>query len=95
MQKIIVGKKIVEKKGTCGGVPILEGTRIRVSDIAIEYDHRGLSPEEIASEFSISAADVFSALKYYYEHPLEIRKEIKDREERFKAAKHNDNNSVR
>ena len=43
-QKTIVAKKIVEKKGTCGGAPILNGTHIRVSDIVVEYDHRGLSP---------------------------------------------------
>ena len=33
-------KDIVEKKDVCGGAPTLEGTRIRVSDIVIEYEHK-------------------------------------------------------
>jgi len=84
MQEAVQAKEIVEKKGICGGAPILQGTRIRVSDIVIEYEHRRLTPEEIAEEFlSISIADVFSALKYYYENPHKIREEIEKREQLF------------
>ncbi len=84
MQETILARDIVENKSVCGGVPVLEGTRIRVSDIVIEYEHKGLSPEEIATEFpTLSVADVFSALKYYYEHPQKIREEIEKREKLF------------
>ena len=83
-QAIQHAKDIVEKKDICGGAPTLEGTRIRVSDIVIEYEHKGLSPEELATEFpSISIADVFGALKYYYENPKKIREEIGKRERLF------------
>ena len=84
IQEAIIAKNVVEKKGTCGGMPILEGTRIRVSDIVIEYKHKRLSPEEIVLEFpTITIADVFSALKYYYEQPKKIRQEIEGREKFF------------
>ncbi|MBI4173612.1 MAG: DUF433 domain-containing protein [Candidatus Aenigmarchaeota archaeon] len=93
VQKTVRAKEIVERKGVCGGVPILAGTRIRVSDIVVEYDHNGLAPEQIAREFpGVTIADIFSALKYYYENPAKIRKEIENRERLLSsaaAAKHN------
>ena len=91
-QRTVQSKSVVEKKEVCGGAPVLQGTRIRVSDIVIEYDHNGHTPEEIAREFTtITIADVFSALKYYYENPEKIRKEIEQREKILSGAsrKHN------
>lgn len=83
-QAVIQSKKIIEKREICGGAPVLKGTRIRVSDIVIEYEHKSLSPEEISREFpSLTIADVFSALTYYYEHPAKIREEIGKREKVF------------
>lgn len=61
----------------------MEGTRIRVSDVAFYYDFKGESPEQVAEDFSLSVADVFSALTYYFEHPEEIRTEIREREAFF------------
>jgi uncharacterized protein (DUF433 family) len=40
---------IVINKDVCGGSPIIEGTRTRVIDIAIEYEVLGRSPDEISS----------------------------------------------
>jgi len=83
-QAIQHAKDVIEEKDICGGAPTLKGTRIRVSDIVVEYEHKGMSPEELATEFpSISIADVFSALKYYYENPKKIRDEIEKRESLF------------
>mgnify|MGYP001612561287 CR=1 FL=1 len=94
----IQARKIVRKEGTCGGVPILEGTRVRVSDVVVHYDFKGKSPEKVAEEFSLSVADVFSALTYYFEHPGEIREEIRVREDFFKqimnGSHHNGRASV-
>lgn len=88
IQDTIVAKDVVEKKDVCGGAPVLEGTRIRISDIVIEYEHKGLSPEEIATHFpTISIVDIFGALKYYYEHPKKIRDEIENRERIFREQK--------
>lgn len=42
------------------------------------------TPEEVVSSFSaLSVADVYAALTYYHERPNQIRKEIRDREERL------------
>jgi uncharacterized protein (DUF433 family) len=87
MTQLTVGRKIVKRKTVCGGVPLIEGTRIRVSDIAAAYDFRGLRPEAIAREFSLSLADVFAALTYYYGHREEIRKELQERHAFFKHHK--------
>ncbi len=38
---------IVKNMDICGGSPIVDGTRTRVIDIAIEYEMLGLSPDEI------------------------------------------------
>ncbi|MFC1713816.1 DUF433 domain-containing protein [Candidatus Poribacteria bacterium] len=38
---------IVQSHDVCGGSPVLEGTRTRVIDIAIEYTMLGRSPDEI------------------------------------------------
>ncbi len=93
MQELITSaRKIVRKAGICEGVPLLEGTRIRVSDIALFYDFRGLTPEEIVNEYpSLTIADIFSALTYYAENREEIRREIKNREEFFRKLKREQN----
>lgn len=95
----IQARKIVRTEGVCGGVPILEGTRIRVSDIVIQHEHFKHSPEEITADFpALSIADIYAALTYYYEHPREIRDEIKAREElsaEIKRKQVNGSNSVR
>jgi len=61
----------------------IKGTRIRVSDIAVNHDYHELSPEEIAEEFHISVSQVYSALSYYRDNPEEIRKAIQERESKF------------
>jgi uncharacterized protein (DUF433 family) len=38
---------IIINKDVCGASPIIEGTRTRVIDIAIQYELLGRSPDEI------------------------------------------------
>lgn len=58
----------------CGGRPCIAGTRIRVYDVYVWHDLRGLSPEEIVAEFpQVTLADVYAALAYYHDHRLEIQ----------------------
>jgi uncharacterized protein (DUF433 family) len=38
---------IVRSPGICSGKPRIDGHRIRVEDIAISYEHWGMSPDEI------------------------------------------------
>ncbi len=69
---------IVKTPGICGGRPRIDGHRIRVQDVVIEYEWQGLSPEEICREHpGISLAQVHAALAYYYDHRDEIQAEIR------------------
>lgn len=65
----------------CGGKPRIAGHRIRVQDIAIWYEHFGMSPDDIVYHYpSITLADVHAALTYYYDHLDEIRQDIRESE---------------
>jgi uncharacterized protein (DUF433 family) len=69
---------IVQDPETCFGQPCIKGTRIRVLDIAIEYERMGRSPGQIAEAHpGLSLAQVHAALTYYYEHVEEIDRAIR------------------
>jgi len=76
----------------CGGSPIIKGTRIRVVDIAIEYERLGYSPDEIIDAHPhLTLPQVHDALSYYYENREELdRKMVKDKRfiERLKKDIH-------
>jgi uncharacterized protein (DUF433 family) len=60
---------VVKNKDICGGSPIIKGTRIRVIDIAIEYEMLGHSPDEIISSHPhLNLPQVHDALSFYYEN---------------------------
>ena len=62
--------------GVCGGSPVIRGTRFPVSSVAIQYK-RGLSAEDILRDFpQLTAAQVYGALAYYFDHQPEIEAEI-------------------
>jgi len=70
-----IGRKqyITKTAGICGGKACIAGHRIRVMDIVIQYERRGLSPEEIVYQYpSITLADVHAALAYYFDNRAEI-----------------------
>lgn len=71
-------ERIVKTAGTCGGRARIAGHRVRVPDIVIWYEHQGMTPDEIVSHIpSITLADVYSALAYYFDHVPEIQEEIR------------------
>jgi uncharacterized protein (DUF433 family) len=87
MPETAEARSVVSDDDVCGGFPRLEGTRIRVSDVAVAYDHHGLSPEEIVREFpALRLQDVHAALAHYHANAEEIRTEIREREERLRQA---------
>ena len=48
------------------GAPTVEGTGIRVKDIAVAYEHSGYEPDEITQLYpDRSLGDVHRALAYY------------------------------
>jgi uncharacterized protein (DUF433 family) len=72
---------ITRKKGVCGGKPIIAGTRIKVAQIAIEYDRMGLTSDEIIQAHPhLTLAQVHDALSYYYDNIEEISEDIRANE---------------
>lgn len=56
------------------GAPTIEGTGIRVKDIAVAYEHSGDSPDEITQLYpDLSLGDVHRALAYYYDNIEQFR----------------------
>jgi len=52
----------------------LEGTRVRVSDVAVKYEKLGYSIDEIMEAYPrLDRSDVHRALSYFYSHEQEIK----------------------
>ena len=66
----------------CCGSPVIKGTRIRVVDIAIEYEYLNHTPDEIINAHPhVKLEHVDDALSYYYENREELDEKIrKDKE---------------
>lgn len=79
---VVPNQRIVKTPETCGGRARIDGHRVRVQDIVIWSEYRGMTPDEIVAHIpSITLADVHSALAYYFDHVDEIQQEIRtDRE---------------
>jgi len=92
MRTVATYAHIVRKPRICGGLPHIDGTRIRVMDV-VALHKRGLSPAEILDSFEhLTLAQVHSALAYYYDHEDETERDFEQARrvaERFRA-KHPD-----
>ncbi len=74
----IIHPYITKDKNIGSGIPIITGTRTRVTNI-VAYYKLGYSPEELASEFPhLSLSQIHDALSYYHENAAQIDKEIDD-----------------
>jgi len=61
----------------CDGKPVISGTRIRVAQIAIEYDRLGWTPDQIVEAHPyLTLAQVHDALSYYYENQSALDADI-------------------
>ena len=84
-------KYIVSRPGVQGGSPCIRGTRVPVWVLAAIHK-KGDTPEDILEMYTnLSAAQVYAALSYYYEHRAEIDAEIAAQNvehERFRSAAH-------
>ncbi len=79
---------VTSRKGVCGGKPVIKGTRIRVAQIAIEYERLGWSPDEIVRAHPhLTLAQVHDALSYYYENAEEINAEMMRDEQTIEELK--------
>ncbi len=68
---------IVKTADTCAGRPRLDGTRVRVQDVAVWSERQGWTPDQIAREFHLSLSQVHAALAYYFDHIEEIREDLR------------------
>lgn len=71
------------------GRPRLRGTRITVDDIVILHLRLGYSLELIVGKYNLSPASVHAAMAYYYDHNVEIDKQIADDDAYIEAFKRN------
>ncbi len=56
--------------------PVVTGTDLTVSQIAAEYEHQRMTPDEIVEAHPhLTLAAVHAALAYYYEHQDAIRQQ--------------------
>ena len=63
----------------CNGSPVITGTRIRIVDVAIEYEYLSHSPDEIVTAHPhVRLEQVHDALSYYYENRKELDKKIRE-----------------
>lgn len=80
MPKATVYPHVVRTPGTCGGRPRVEGHRITVSDVVVWNDRLGLTPEEIATRYGLTLAQVHACLAYYFDHVEQIQAELAEAE---------------
>lgn len=79
---------IVKTPGTCGGRPRIDGHRIRVQDIAVMYEHQGMTPAEICDQLpTLNLVKVHAALAYYYDHRAEIEEDIQTEMREYEEGK--------
>jgi uncharacterized protein (DUF433 family) len=62
----------------CGGSPVIRGTRMRIVDIAIEYEYLNRAPDDIITTHPhLKLEQIHDALSYYYENRAEIDEKIR------------------
>lgn len=88
--KALTYPHIVSTKGVCGGKARIDGTRIRVMDVAA-LNLQGLFPAEILDAYpDLTLAQIHSALAYYYDNKREVdanSARAREAEKRFKESK--------
>ena len=68
---------ITYRRGASGQpMPVLRGTGLRVQTVVVATKQWGLSPKEIAAEYSLSEAQVKQALAFFGAHAAEIEMAI-------------------
>ena len=81
MIKPVIAEHIEMTPGVCGGKPRIAGHRIRVEDIVILHDRRGMSPDEILLHYpTITLSDVYAALAFYHDNLEAIRQQMREDE---------------
>jgi len=78
--KVVASAHITKTAGVCGGQAVIDGTRIRVKNIAVLLKV-GQTPQQILVQYpSLNIAQVHYAIGYFYENQDEIEAEIAEDE---------------
>ena len=79
MQRAKVTHPYIEaNEKICSGSPVIKGTRMRVVDVAVEYEYLNCTPDEIiCAHPHLKLEQVHDALSYYYENRKELDEKIK------------------
>ncbi len=78
----VLVKHIEKTPGVCGGRARIAGHRVRVQDVVVLHEVRGMTPREIVGEYpGITLADVHAALVYYYDNQEEIAEDLRQADE--------------
>ena len=65
----VIREHIEIVEGAGGPKARIAGHRIRVQDVVFWHEKQGMSPDEIVDQFpTITLADVYAALAYYWDH---------------------------
>jgi uncharacterized protein (DUF433 family) len=76
MMKLEKYAHLTSKPGTCGGEPIVKGSRTSVRSIAT-YHNMGMSAAEIRESLPyLSLGQIHSALAYYFDHQRQVDRAI-------------------
>jgi uncharacterized protein (DUF433 family) len=65
--------RVTYRRGVSGQpVPVLRGTGIRIQTVAVAARQWNMTPDQIATEYGLAAAQVKEALDFYRAHRAEI-----------------------
>ncbi len=80
---------VEQRKGVLGGKPVVKGSRLPVWQIAVRLQ-LGDSPDEILDDYpQLSAAALYDAISYYFDHRAEIERQIEENQLENTLARHN------
>lgn len=78
----VIREHIGIRPGYCGGKPHILGHRVKVEHIALMHVNMGMSAAEIVADIpTITLAQVYAALAYFYDHQAEIEADIREGDE--------------
>jgi uncharacterized protein (DUF433 family) len=71
------------------GTPVITGTRVRVIDVAMEYERIGLTPDQIVEAHPhLTLEAVHDALSYYYGNRAAMDEKIRREKEFLRRVSH-------
>ena len=86
----VLAQHISKTPAVCGGRACIAGHRIRVVDIVVWHEMRGMAPDQIVDMFpGTTLADIHAALAYYFDHRDEIEDEFRKEDQLAEWVKAN------